>query len=516
MAKVTVGAGYEVSMIWGTFPTLVDVAHGNSDMVHAWTTAEGVLFQLTGEGFQADANGVLTAGIVDKIAFFATNDVGEMELVFAISGVSLAYDAFNDYLVAQDGFLTMLDALLSGADEVIGAAGADQLFGAAGRDKVLGDQGDDELWGDAGADTLIGGAGDDILIGGAGPDVLRGGAGFDFVDYWGDATKGVYVNLSTMAATLGGVAVGAGKARDGVGALDSLYGVEGVFGTDFNDWVLGSARHEWIYGEGGRDVLKGAAGDDVLSGDAGNDVLAGGAGDDVLMGGEGADRLIGGAGWDLVDYFYEGGERGVIFNLSGVDKTVGGQKVDKGTVLALDGGAVDVIQSVEAVIGTNDADAMFGSAAAETFWGDDGADTLIGGGGTDVLSGDYGDDRLFGGGGIDRLFGGAGADTLVGGGGADLFMFEQGDNAAAENVRDVIVDFRSGTDRINLKRIDADAATDGNQALLWIMDDGFSGHGGEVRFEGGFLQIDLDGDKNADMEIVLNGVTALTAADLIL
>src|SRR3712207_8124150 len=81
-----------------------------------------------------------------------------------------------------------------------------------------------------------------------------------------------------------------------------------------------------------------------------------------------------------------------------------------------------------------------------------------------ILLGGYGDDTLIGGDGADRLEGGEGIDVLTGGGGADTFRYSsQYDSNSL--YADRIVDFVSGTDRIDLSAIDADVFTAGNQAF---------------------------------------------------
>ncbi|MDR7224720.1 hypothetical protein J2X13_005156, partial [Aminobacter aminovorans] len=73
----------------------------------------------------------------------------------------------------------VLNATVSGSDDLRGGAGNDTIYGGDGNDTLRGDAGNDTLYGEAGDDTLEGGTGNDILIGGAGRDALTGGAGAD-------------------------------------------------------------------------------------------------------------------------------------------------------------------------------------------------------------------------------------------------------------------------------------------------------------------------------------------------
>ena len=94
---------------------------------------------------------------------------------------------------------------------------------------------------------------------------------------------------------------------------------------------------------------------------------------------------------------------------------------------------------------------------------------LSGLGGNDTLNGGSGNDTLLGGDGLDILWGESGADTLTGGTGADTFAYAAtNDSGVGVGLRDVITDFLSGTDRIDLSGIDANAAVAGNQAFTLI------------------------------------------------
>jgi Ca2+-binding RTX toxin-like protein len=78
------------------------------------------------------------------------------------------------------------------------------------------------------------------------------------------------------------------------------------------------------------------------------------------------------------------------------------------------------------------------------------ADSLIGGAGNDTLSGGKGVDTMDGGDGNDSLIGAVGADLLTGGAGIDRFVLNQPNTGSPAS--DVITDFVSGTDIIELSR----------------------------------------------------------------
>ena len=70
--------------------------------------------------------------------------------------------------------------------------------------------------------------------------------------------------------------------------------------------------------------------------------------------------------------------------------------------------------------------------------------------GADTLFGMAGNDTLDGSAGTDSLIGGTGKDIMTGGEGADVFHFFAGDSKAGGGVRDIIKDFESGVDRLDL------------------------------------------------------------------
>ncbi|WP_157033890.1 M10 family metallopeptidase C-terminal domain-containing protein [Belnapia moabensis] len=90
----------------------------------------------------------------------------------------------------------------------------------------------------------------------------------------------------------------------------------------------------------------------------------------------------------------------------------------------------------------------------------DSADFLFGGNGNDSIKAGGGDDFLCGGAGRDTLDGGLGVDYLKGAAGRDVFFFDllyaspgapSPDTGVGEGKRDVILDFRQGTDKIDLR-----------------------------------------------------------------
>jgi Ca2+-binding RTX toxin-like protein len=143
--------------------------------------------------------------------------------------------------------------------------------------------------------------------------------------------------------------------------------------------------------------------------------------------------------------------------------------------------------------------------------GSSGRDVIVGGAGRDRLSSGAGADNLDGGRGDDVLTGGSGRDILTGGAGNDKFVFMRGDTSTG-TTRDTIVDFRHGSDRIDLARIDADTSTrtDNRFTALLGADKAFT-KAGQLRYDAktGVLSGNTDGDAQAEFEIWLKNKPAL-------
>ena len=133
-----------------------------------------------------------------------------------------------------------------------------------------------------------------------------------------------------------------------------------------------------------------------------------------------------------------------------------------------------------------------GTAQRDLLWGNEVSNNLSGGGG---------DDALYGFAGADVLNGGAGADVLNGGAGADRFDFSN------IELGDRIADFVSGTDKVDLRGTGVD--------FSWIGGAAFSNTAGELRFAGGFLLGDVNGDGVADLSISL-GSALMIQSDVLM
>ncbi|MCE3272364.1 MAG: hypothetical protein K0S57_2761 [Ramlibacter sp.] len=262
----------------------------------------------------------------------------------------------------------------------------------------------------------------------------------------------------------------------------------------------GDTQETYAFVLSGNDVVTGSGGADILAGYGGNDKINGGAGGDGMLGGAGNDSYVVD---DVLDRVYETTTRN-----SGVDA-----------------GGIDVVRAdVTFKIGDFIEKLTLTGTAAINGTGNGGDNTLVGNSAANVLSGGAGADLVLGGGGNDELRGGAGRDTLTGGAGADSFDYNAvTDSGATRTTWDIVKDFVSGVDKIDLSTMDASSLEDGNQSFM------FAGSGswgvgaagdGVLRFEvlaaGIVLYGNTDDDFDPEFAIYLAGVDALEAGDLIL
>jgi len=137
-------------------------------------------------------------------------------------------------------------------------------------------------------------------------------------------------------------------------------------------------------------------------------------------------------------------------------------------------------------------------------------ENAIGGAGNDLLIGNSADNVLKGGAGNDIIYGAGGADTLWGGTGADVFVFAAVSDSAPQ-AADIIMDFQSGIDKIDVSAIS-------NLAALNFVDT-FTGHAGEaiVSYDQasnlGHFAVDFSGHAVADF--LVNTVGQMATYDIV-
>jgi Ca2+-binding RTX toxin-like protein len=176
---------------------------------------------------------------------------------------------------------------------------------------------------------------------------------------------------------------------------------------------------------------------------------------------------------------------GITLNLAAV-QTSGSAN---GYAVASGLGGADWVKGIENITGSSYADILTGNAGANT------------------LSGGLGTDRLFGG--IDRV--------------RDTFDFDAILDSRVGTARDLINNFISGIDKIDLSGIDARTTLGGDQAFTF---NGSTAKANAVWFQSANLDSnartneiviygDVTGDGRADFEIGLIGTSSVVAGDFI-
>jgi Ca2+-binding RTX toxin-like protein len=124
---------------------------------------------------------------------------------------------------------------------------------------------------------------------------------------------------------------------------------------------------------------------------------------------------------------------------------------------------------------------------------------------------------MYGGAGQDVLVGGSGRDVMNGGSGADTFVFLSAGDSGTNRHRDIIQDFQTGADKIDLQAVFEGRESD---ALTWRGTGAFGGTEGEIRTRetanGTLVMVDLDGNGRSDMDLLVCGDHQLAASDFLL
>ncbi len=270
------------------------------------------------------------------------------------------------------------------------------------------------------------------------------------------------------------------------------------------------------------------SGDDYFDGRGGrvDGTVSGGDGNDTYIiddatinlsesGGGGVDLVQSSVGWKLGAGFEnltligDGNIRGIG---NGLKNTINGKDSNN----RLRGGAgadtIDGGDGDDKIWGGTGADSLAGGTGDDIIRGGKFKDKLVGGDDDDVLYGNQHNDRLYGGDGNDRLVGGLGRDLLYGGQGEDVFVFSHKKHSLNSANADKIMDFVVGEDVIDLSGLAGDKNYIGSAPFFRAS--------GEVQViaSGGStaVMVDLDGDGTADMKIIVEGVTGLSDADLLL
>ncbi|MBI1328116.1 MAG: type I secretion C-terminal target domain-containing protein [Alphaproteobacteria bacterium] len=355
---------------------------GSADWVHFVWGTEGDTQSLIQEGnnlkvvltrsgissYTVIENHFLSSGRIENITFGAPNPItipyegAPYDTPATVDVSGLAFQ-FGEDAITHINHGTSSGETINGYSTLLGQTVIDYIYAGAGADTISTGDGDDHIWGNAG------------------DDVIDGGDGIDTAYY----TTGVaYINLD----------IGLAWGTDGEGGTDTLYNIENIVGSDYDDFIDGNGSNNKLWGGTGGDVMTGGAGEDTIYGEDGADILWGNTGDDTLYGGAGNDAMY----------------------------------------------------------GLEDDDILYGGDGNDTMRGDDSSSSpSFSGYGNDILYGGDGNDVLAGGAGDDILYGDGGVDTMYGNAGNDIFAY----NSSALNTtsHDVIGDFALADDALDLSAL---------------------------------------------------------------
>jgi Ca2+-binding RTX toxin-like protein len=152
-------------------------------------------------------------------------------------------------------------------------------------------------------------------------------------------------------------------------------------------------------------VIDGQGGNDTINAGAGNDTVTGGPGRDTVNAGDGNDTIVASIGDGSLDV-YVGGAGTDTLDMSAINTPA---TIDlAGSYVSSTQTGLDVLASIENVIGGSANDKITGSST------------------TNRLDGGAGNDTINAGAGDDFVIGGTGNDTMNGDAGNDIFLFAAG------------------------------------------------------------------------------------------
>lgn len=411
----------------------------------------------------------------------------------------------NDRYFVYQSTDTVIEIADQGTDQVFAyvdyalAAGQAVEYLTAGNDS-----GSISLTGNSFANRLTSGAGgDDTLIGGSGNDtyyVLN--TGDQVIEAAGGGNDTIYARVSHVLALGSAVEYLRSAGTMALSLIGNELTTRFVGSVEFGDTLEGGGGNDFYYvSHMGTTVIEATAGGtDTVFANTDFTLAAGSAVETIkanvgigltLVGNDlnnrlyshrdGADTLSGGGGNDVY-YLRHMGDQ-VIEAASGGTDTIF-TAVDHALVA---GSEVEHLRA-QASVGLH----LTGNELLNRLYSTNRADTLEGGGGQDYLYG-----------GVDNA--------------ADHFVFADIADSAVGALRDNIIDFVSGRDRIDLSGIDANVIDAGDQAFAF---------GGSVALSFGIwflvsgtrliLQADVTGDALADTEIDVVNTTSVTISDFIL
>jgi serralysin len=414
---------------------------------------------------QFDANGNITR---EATAYKSIWDGGGLDQIVYNGTRDATIDlrpATLKYEHGGGGWMSYANGI-HGGFTIANAVTIENASGGGGNDTLIGNDVANKLHGNGGNDTIKGNGGNDTLDGGAGIDNLQGGTGND--TYWvdtGDTVTELADEGLDYVWARSSFVLAAGSHVEQLGTADwRLTTALNLTGNEFNNTITGNNGVNQLRGGGGNDRLKGLDGNDMLEGGTGTDTMDGGAGNDTFYVDTG-DTVVEAVGGGL-DYVWA-----------------------RNSFVLTAGAEVEILGTVDYRL--TDALNLTGNEFNNSITGNNGANVITGGGG---------------------------ADNLKGLEGADVFRYVATSDSAGSAV-DRILDFVSGTDKIDLSAIDAIAGTAANDAFTFIGNAAFSGVAGQLRAQtvGGQTHIfgDTNGDSIADLHIIVANTTTVVGGDFV-
>jgi Ca2+-binding RTX toxin-like protein len=422
----------------GTGADEAHLADGNNTVIANADTGPGALGDIIIVGSGSDTiyagggSNWIVAGGGNDVVYWVEGVGGEIRGGEGTDTFDMSQAASGHVILAAAGNVVGEDLWFGGFEKLVGTDQDDTIWG--GLATIEGGAGNDyiNVYGGAAA-TIDGGTGDDVIIGSAGADLLLGGDGDDYI-----------------AGAGGQDTIFGGDGKDDIHLGDG--GAE-AHGGSGNDTIIGGSGADKLFGDEGDDYLAGGDGDTVDGGE-GNDRIElsgsvgatafGGAGDDTIIGSDGADTIDGGSG---SNYIVAGAGNDVIFIHGSWNYVIGGEGFD--TADLSDSTAdlsIDLKRDPSFAFDLN-------LVSIEAVKAGSGSDTITGSDVGNLLDGGAGNDEITGGAGNDTIIGGLGDDVLTGGAGSNTFVF--GGNFGG----DLILDFKIGQDKVELKGITADQIT---------------------------------------------------------
>lgn len=306
---------------------------------------------------------------------------------FGGNAVKASYFSTQDALSGQGGASLGSSALdvamqfgsvVTGATSaMVGSAYGDTYQGRDANDHFAGADGDDYIAGNGGDDLLIGGNGNDKIFGGAGADVLLGGAGNDYID------GGEGIDLLRLSGTIEDYRIvetdGTIYTITGLENTDTVVNIEQVAFDDGNIVAIGDLLMQEAQGPSYADLFA-----QLSQSDSGLTI-------------QGINRFTA-LGKELYmtsdTKAYVSTDKGATADFDGVTHGANYWTLQEGIAgrggAALGDSVVEVAEAFGEVL--NDVEAVVGSTRNDLFLGREFDDIFYGGTGNDVMRGGAGDD----------------------------------------------------------------------------------------------------------------------------